>query len=94
MSCANGGCGTSVYVQVEDTLPQFAPIARILHIPFFLNELRDAGATCKLGLRRSSKARSIVVYRGLTRQQSQEGIEILPWRMFCNLLWSGELLAG
>lgn len=38
------------------------------------------------------KARRIIVYRGLTRQQTEAGIEILPWRNFCSLLWAGELV--
>jgi len=36
--------------------------------------------------------RSMVVTRGHRRRQTEDGIEIVPWREFCTQLWSGELL--
>ena len=36
--------------------------------------------------------RSIVVTRGERRRETEDGIEIVPWRDFCTRLWDGELL--
>lgn len=36
--------------------------------------------------------RSIVISREERRRSTQDGIEILPWQIFCEMLWNGDLI--